>query len=83
MLKGAMNIFFPGCYFINSVCTQNSKRDRDLKPVKLLISSFAFIGEKETLTVLFLVVWENDKQKMIKQPNEHLSFTALQAQTVN
>lgn len=53
MLKGVMNIFFPGCYFINSVCTQNSKRDRDLKPVKLLITSFAFFGEKETFNGSF------------------------------
>lgn len=69
MLKGVMNTFFP-CYFINSICTQNSKRDHDVKPVKLLISSFAFISEKETLTVLFLGACENVKQKMIKQPND-------------
>lgn len=70
-----MNIFFLCCYFINSVCTQNSKRDHDLKPVKLLISSFAFISEKETLTVLFLAAWENVKQKMIKQPNDRALWT--------
>lgn len=73
--------FFP-CYFINSVCIQNSERDDDIYLLKLLISPFALIGEKENSTVLFMVAWENDRENdrttRIHQPRETSSDRMLQ-----
>lgn len=65
MLKGVMNIFFP-CYFINSVCTQNSKGDKSSEVVNILLCVY----RRDTVNSSVSSSLRECQQKIIEHPSD-------------